>query len=57
MKNQIIRILMLFVVLFSFTSCELIGGIFKAGIGIGIFIVIAVLAIILFVASKLFGKK
>jgi hypothetical protein len=57
MKNQIIRILMLFVVLFSFISCELIGGIFKAGIGIGIFIVIAVLAIILFVASKLFGKK
>jgi hypothetical protein len=48
---------MLFVVLFSFTSCELIGGIFKAGIGVGIFIVIAVLAIILFVASKIFGKK
>ncbi|MDG2432471.1 hypothetical protein [Flavobacterium sp.] len=57
MKNQITRILMLFVVLFSFTSCELIGGIFKAGMGVGIFIVVAVLAIILFIASKLFGKK
>tara|TARA_R110000868_G_scaffold194394_1_gene439803 strand:+ start:558 stop:704 length:147 start_codon:yes stop_codon:yes gene_type:complete len=48
---------MLFVVLFSFTSCELIGGIFKAGMGVGIIIVVVVVAIILFVASKLFGKK
>jgi hypothetical protein len=48
---------MLSIVLFSFTSCELIGGIFKAGMGVGIFIVVAVLAIILFIASKLFGKK
>lgn len=57
MKNQISRIVMLFIVLFSFTSCELIGGIFKAGVGVGIFIVVAVLAIILFIVSKLFGKK
>jgi len=57
MKNQISRLLMLFVVLFSFTSCELIGGIFKAGMGVGIIIVVVVVAVILFVASKLFGKK
>lgn len=57
MKNQISRIVLLFVVLFSFTSCELIGGIFKAGIGVGIFIVVAILAIILFIVSKIFGKK
>ena len=57
MKTQITRFLILFVVLFSFTSCELIGGIFKAGMGVGIFIVVAVLAIILFIGSKLFGKK
>jgi hypothetical protein len=57
MKNQILRILLLLVASLSFTSCELIGGIFKAGMGVGIFIVIAVIAIILIVASKLFGKK
>ncbi|MFT5252565.1 MAG: hypothetical protein ACI87N_001579 [Flavobacteriales bacterium] len=57
MKNQISRIVLLFVVLFSFTSCALIGGIFKAGMGVGIFIVIAILAIILFIGSKIFGKK
>jgi hypothetical protein len=45
------------VVLFSFTSCEVIGGIFKAGMGVGIFIVVAVIAVILFLVSKLFGKK
>lgn len=57
MKNQILRILMLLVAALSFTSCELIGGIFKAGMGVGIFIVIAVIAIVLIVISKLFGKK
>lgn len=57
MKNKLTRLLMLYVVLFSFSSCEVIGGIFKAGMGVGIFIVIAIIAIVLFVISKLFGKK
>jgi len=57
MKTIITRLLMLFVVLFSFTSCEVIGGIFKAGMGVGIFIVIAIIALIIFVVAKLFGKK
>jgi hypothetical protein len=35
MKKIKLRILVLSIVLFSFTSCELIGGILKAGIGIG----------------------
>ena len=48
---------MLLVASLSFTSCELIGGIFKAGMGVGIFIVIAIIAIVLIVVSKLFGKK
>ncbi|MGO4822169.1 MULTISPECIES: hypothetical protein [unclassified Flavobacterium] len=57
MKNILTRTLLLMVVLFSFTSCEVIGGIFKAGMGVGIFIVVAVIAVILFLVSKLFGKK
>jgi hypothetical protein len=57
MKNKLTRLLMLFVVLFSFTSCEVIGGIFKAGMGVGIFIVLAIIALIIFVVAKLFGKK
>ncbi|MEZ7499507.1 hypothetical protein QO200_12250 [Flavobacterium sp. Arc3] len=57
MKNKLTRLLMLFVVLFSFTSCEIVGGIFKAGMGVGIFIVLAIMALIIFVVAKLFGKK
>ncbi|MGQ7947498.1 hypothetical protein [Flavobacterium sp. WC2509] len=55
MKNIINRILVLSIVLFSFTSCEVIGGIFKAGMGVGIFIVVAIIALIIFVISKFFG--
>jgi hypothetical protein len=57
MKNKIIRVLLLLTVVVSLTGCSVIEGIFKAGMGVGIFIVIAVIAIILFVVSKLFGKK
>jgi hypothetical protein len=57
MQKQMTRILVLRVVLFSFTSCSVIEGIFKAGVGVGIFLVVAVIAIIIFIISKLFGNK
>ncbi|MFH6999680.1 hypothetical protein ACHRVZ_17285 [Flavobacterium sp. FlaQc-57] len=57
MQKIITRLLMVFVILFSFTSCEVIGDIFKAGMGFGIFIVIFIVAIIIFIFAKIFGKK
>lgn len=57
MQKIITRLLMVFVILFSFTSCEVIGDIFKAGMGFGIFIVIFIVAIIIFIFAKLFGGK
>ncbi|MBS7231252.1 hypothetical protein KHA90_09460 [Flavobacterium psychroterrae] len=57
MQKNITRLLMVFVILFSFTSCEVIGDIFKAGMGFGIFIVIFIVAIIIFIFAKLFGRK
>jgi hypothetical protein len=57
MKNKTIRVLLLLTVVLSLTGCSVVKGIFKAGMGVGIFIVIAILAIILFIVSKLFGKK
>ncbi|WP_195760050.1 hypothetical protein [Flavobacterium sp. LC2016-23] len=57
MQKNITRLLMVFVILFSFTSCEVIGDIFKAGMGFGIFIVIFIIAIIIFIFAKLFGRK
>lgn len=51
-KNYIPRFAALLIVLFSFSSCEAIGDIFKAGMGVGIFLVIIVIAIIVWLISK-----
>lgn len=39
----------------TLSSCEIIGGIFKAGMWSGIIIVVIILALIIWLASKLFG--
>ena len=57
MQKEITRLMVLFIILLSFTSCSVVEGIFKAGMGVGIFIVIAVIAIVVFIISKIFGKK
>lgn len=57
MKNTIARIAMLLIILIFFSSCSLIEGIFKAGMGVGIFIVVIILAVIAFVISKVMGRK
>lgn len=55
MKKLQITLLYFFIVIL-FSSCELVEGIFKAGMGVGIFIVLAIIALIVFVISR-FGKK
>ncbi|HMI07406.1 MAG TPA: hypothetical protein VK528_07665 [Flavobacterium sp.] len=57
MQNKFIRLSVLLLLMLSVTSCDVIEGIFKAGMGVGIFIVIAVIAIVIFIISKLGGKK
>lgn len=37
------------------SSCEVIGGIFKAGVWAGVLFVVVIIAIVIFVISKLFG--
>jgi len=39
----------------TLSSCELVEGIFKAGMWTGIILVVIVVAIIIWIASKLFG--
>ena len=56
MQTKITRIILLLVISLSFTSCSIIEGIFKAGIGVGIFIVVAVLAILIFIIRKIFSR-
>ncbi len=49
-------LLLLTSIALSLTSCSVINGIFKAGMGVGIFLVIAVVILIVFVASKVTKK-
>ena len=57
MKKQVQFAALFLLILTTFTSCEVVEGIFKAGMGFGIFIVVAVVGIIIYVISKIGGKK
>ena len=46
----------LFFISLLLSSCEAIEGIFKAGMGFGIFLVVAVIVLIVFVIAKLGSK-
>lgn len=52
MKKYITRSLLLLTVLFTVTSCEVVGDIFQAGMGVGIFLVIAVVVLIIWLINK-----
>lgn len=56
-KSNFITAFTLFLISFSFSSCEAIAGIFKAGMGFGAFAVIAVVMLLIYVVSRLFGSK
>lgn len=55
-KINVFKVFALFLTSLLFTSCEVIEGIFKAGMGFGIFIVIAIIVVIVFVIGKLTKK-
>jgi hypothetical protein len=57
MKSVINKLIVLSLISLLFTSCSAIESIFKAGMGVGIFIVIAILAIIVYIISKFSDKK
>lgn len=39
------------------SSCEAIGGIFKAGVWTGVLLVAGIIALIIFIISRMSGKK
>ena len=41
----------------AFTSCTAINGIFKAGMGVGVFAVIAILVVIVFIVTRFTRNK
>jgi len=56
MQNRIIKLGAFAMLLSLLTGCEAIGDIFKAGMGFGIFIVIAVVVLIIWLLSKFRSK-
>jgi len=58
MKNKGLLIVSTFLLMaMLFTSCEAIAGIFKAGMGVGAFAVIAVIVLIIFLITRVFKGK
>lgn len=55
-KMNLLKVFTLLFISFLLTSCEVIEGIFKAGMGFGIFIVIAIIVVIVFVIGKMTKK-
>lgn len=55
MKNLFYPLLVF--AMFSLTGCELIGDIFKAGVWVGVLIVVGIIALVIFLISKLSGKR
>ncbi|QZK90542.1 hypothetical protein K5V07_08560 [Flavobacterium sp. CHNK8] len=56
MQTILKKIIPLVLISFFFTSCSVVEGIFKAGMGVGIFIVIAVIAVIVWIISRITKK-
>ncbi|WP_294821570.1 hypothetical protein [uncultured Flavobacterium sp.] len=52
MKNKVIHLGIFALLMGCLTSCEVIGDIFQAGMAVGIFIVIAVVVLIIWLISK-----
>ncbi|MBA3829788.1 MAG: hypothetical protein H0X33_12680 [Taibaiella sp.] len=41
----------------SLTSCQVIGDIFKAGVWVGVIVVVVIVALVIFVLGKIFGGR
>ncbi|MDD3788033.1 MAG: hypothetical protein PHO94_04990 [Petrimonas sp.] len=55
MKSYQILLLSLF--LFFFTSCEVVGGIFKAGVWVGVLIIAAIIALAILLIRRFSGRR
>jgi len=53
MKMKITNALLISILLLTFTSCEAIGNIFGAGVYVGVFISILLVALLIYVVAKI----
>jgi hypothetical protein len=56
MKNLILSISTIFLLVFL-SGCEVVGGIFKAGVWSGVLLVVVIIAVIIFIVSRMFRGK
>jgi hypothetical protein len=56
-QNLLTNTLLLAAVTISASSCEAIGGIFKAGVWSGVLLVVGIIALVIFIISRMGGKK
>ncbi len=52
MQKRIFQFAMLFAVTQLFTGCELVGDIFKAGVWVGVLVVVAIIGVVIWIISK-----
>ncbi|HTM66674.1 MAG TPA: hypothetical protein VL093_10160 [Flavipsychrobacter sp.] len=53
-KISVVSLAAMLMVVLSLSSCELVGDIFKAGMWVGIIVVVAIIALIIFLIRKIF---
>jgi hypothetical protein len=58
MNNKLLPLLaLLIMILTTFSSCEVIGGIFKAGVYTGVIVVVLVIVLVIWIVAKLFSRN
>ncbi len=50
-----LQLLSVLVLLLTLSSCQVVGDIFKAGVGVGVFAVVAVVGLVIFLIAKVAG--
>lgn len=57
MENKTIVHISLIALLFLFSGCEIVGDIFKTGVGVGVIIVVLIIIIGAYLFSKMRGRR
>lgn len=52
-----LQILSIAAIILSLSSCQIIGDIFKAGVGVGVFLVVAVIGLVIFLIARVGGRR
>ncbi|PQJ09552.1 phosphatidate cytidylyltransferase [Flavipsychrobacter stenotrophus] len=52
-----LQIFLLAAIILGLSSCQIVGDIFKAGVGVGVFIVVAIIGLIIFLIARIGGGR